>query len=361
MTVVNRLAMVALLSAGFVPCITGSASAAPADGPAEVAPPSGSETPSSPVSEPSAPSGATPDVSAPAEADGPAGAPEAAAPADEAAVPEAPPPAEAPAEPPAEATTEPSSREGSDVATAGEAESPAPGPEKSDAIDPDLLSGGDEEPSTPPPPASRRVVQDPAAYEAAMQAAYAAEYRPAHNPARLHVGARVLFANAGGDNEVGGRLGGAQVDVGQTWNRVGYALTGSAWGGRVVLSDRVAEMNALFGAGPTLTFGRTALQQRGMIDLRVGYDFMYGVVNQRTSTGTVVAPQDDSNIVLEQTENLLPHGPRAMLQLGLLSPVRRNYHHGFGIVFGYQGLVGSLRGELPFTHMLVTGLQWWMG
>lgn len=355
----SRIGLAALLGASLVPCLTGSAWAAPADAPADVATPeapTATETPSAAGSETPSATEAAPD----APADPTAGPPsEAAAATDDAAVPEAPPPAEAqPEAPPADETE----REGSDAVAAEEAESPSTGPEKSDTIDPDLLAGEASEPASPPPPTTRRVVQDPGAYEAALLASYDAEYRPADNPGRLHVGARVLFANAGGDNDIGGRMGGAQVDVGQAWNRFGYALTASAWGGRILLNDRVAEMNGLFGAGPTLTYGRTALQQRGMIDLRLGYDFMYGVVNQRTDTGAVVAPVgNDSGVVFEQTENLLPHGPRAMLQLGLLSPVKRNYHHGFGVVFGYQGLVGSLRGDLPFTHMLVTGFQWWMG
>ncbi|MGH1348511.1 MAG: hypothetical protein ACRBN8_43595 [Nannocystales bacterium] len=288
----------------------------------------------------------------------PASPPAAGAPESATAVPEAPPAAE---DEGAVSAAEETPREATATSAEIEAERPTTGQEKSDAIDPDLLSGDTEEPAPPPAPTARTVVHDPGAYDAALAKAYADEYRPADNPGRLHVGARALFANAGGDSEIGGRMGGMQVDVGQAWNHFGYAATASAWGGRVLLGDRVAEMNALFGIGPTITLGRSALQQRGMIDLRLGYDFMYGVVNQRSQQATIVAPQDDSAFALEQTENLLPHGPRAMLQLGLLSPKRRNYHHGMGIVFGYQGLVGSLRGDLPFTHMLVTGLQWWMG
>jgi len=354
---VNRLAWTALVGAGFVLCSTGSAVAAPADSPTDIAAPTPGETPSTPSAEPSAPAEAAPGspatepgaVPTPPTAEGP--------PKDVAAVPEAPPAAED--ESPAPAAEE-KPREGTATSTAGEAESPTPGPEKSDEIDPDLLAGDAEEPVATPTPTTRTVVHDPGAYDAALARAYSDEYRPADNPGRLHIGARALFANAGGDKEVGGRMGGMQVDVGQAWNHFGYAFTASAWGGRVLMADRVGEMNALFGAGPTITLGRGALQQRGMIDLRLGYDFMYGVVNQRSEGATIVA-QDDSAFTLEQTENLLPHGPRAMLQLGLLSPKRRNYHHAMGVVFGYQGLVGSLRGDLPFTHMLVTGLQWWMG
>lgn len=362
MDVATRLATVAILSASFVPCITGSASAAAAQPPAETPAAAPSKTTSATVPEPAAPAPAPESpAEAPAEATGPAEASGATDAPEGVAVPDAPPTAAAAEEEPASTESADSAREGSDVPAATEAESPAPGPEKSNAIDLDLLSGDASTSTTTPRPRTRTVVRDPGAQEASIAAAYDAEYRPAHNPALLHVAARGLFAYAGGDNDVGGRLGGVQVDVGQNWNRIGYAVTASAWGGRVLLSDRVAEMNALVGIGPSLTLGRTALQQRGMIDLRLGYDFMYGVVNQRTETGTVLAPQDGASIALEQTENLLPHGPRAMLQLGLLSQTRRRYHHGFGVVFGYQGLVGSMRGELPFTHMLVTGLQWWMG
>lgn len=355
---VNRLAWKALVGAGFVLCGTGSAIAAPADSPADVAAPTGSETPSTPTPEPSTPAEAAPEAPAADPEASAAPIPTEEAPEGATAVPEAPPPAaEESTAPPAEETP----REGTATDMQGEAESPTPGPEKSSGIDPDLLSGDAVEPVSTPAPTTRTVVHDPGAYDAALAKAYADDYRPADNPGRLHVGARALFANAGGDNEVGGRMGGMQVDVGQAWNHFGYALTASAWGGRVLMADRVGEMNALFGAGPTITLGRSALQQRGMIDLRLGYDFMYGVVNQRSDGGTIIATQDDSAFALEQTENLIPHGPRAMLQLGLLSPKRRNYHHGMGVVFGYQGLVGSLRGDLPFTHMLVTGLQWWMG
>ncbi len=354
----NRLAWGALVGAGFVLCTTGSAVAAPAASPSEVVGPTAEETPSAPSAEPSSPAEAAPEspisdadaVPAPPASESAAEAP--------AAVPEAPPPG-GDEDPPIAAEETP--REGTATEPGSEAKSPKPGPEKSKGIRPDLLSADAEEPAETPTPTARTVVHDPGAYDAALARAYADDYRPADNPGRLHVGARALFANAGGDREVGGRMGGLQVDVGQAWNHFGYALTASAWGGRVVMADRVGEMNALFGAGPTITLGRGALQQRGMIDLRLGYDFMYGVVNQRSDAPTIIRPQDDSAFSLEQAENLLPHGPRAMLQLGLLSPKRRNYHHGMGIVFGYQGLVGSLRGELPFTHMLVTGLQWWMG
>ncbi|MEM6294643.1 MAG: hypothetical protein AAGA54_25435 [Myxococcota bacterium] len=360
MRTASRPRLLALTSASLVFCVTGSALAAPAtETPAPVAAPTTQAPPETPVEAP-ADAPAPAEVAAP-EAPPPAEAPAAEGPAEEAvpappaeaAVPE-PPAAAEPAEPAPTAETAPPS-EPSNVEQ-------DPAPENSGDISPDLLATEPEEPTpAPTPKATRTVTKDNGAYERALNAAYEERYRPADNPGRLHLAARGLFANAGGDGDIGGRMGGLQADVGQAWNRFGYALTASAWGGSILLSDRVAEMNGMFGIGPTLTLGRSALQQRGMIDLRIGYDFMYAVVNQRSSTATIVAPQDDGNFTIEQSENLLPHGPRVMLQLGLLSPRSRNYNHGVGIVMGYQGLVGSLRGELPFTHMLMTGLQWWMG
>lgn len=240
----------------------------------------------------------------------------------------------------------------------------APAEPAAPEIAPNLLESDEPEApaATPTPGPTRAKVEDDGAYDAAVAAAYNALYRPADNPGRLNVTARLLFANAGGNSKVGGRLGGLQADIGQSWNRFGYAATASLWAGRVVLNDRVAEMNTLVGIGPTLNYGRTALVGKGFLDLRLGYDFYYGVVNQQRSGPTVVAPQGDPNIALEQAENLLPHGPRAQLNLGLLGGNNyRKRFHGFGMSMGYQGLVGSLRGELPFTHMLTIGLSYWMG
>ncbi|MFO0634969.1 MAG: hypothetical protein U0168_19165 [Nannocystaceae bacterium] len=60
---------------------------------------------------------------------------------------------------------------------------------------------------------------------------YGPKFRPTHNPSRFNLVARLLFANAGGESSPGGRFGGATVDLGQSWNRFGYAATISAWGG----------------------------------------------------------------------------------------------------------------------------------
>ncbi len=351
-----------LVSASLVFSVTNIAWAAPADpgpsqsAPSEVAgPPGGSSGDVAPPATPEAkPTEVGSEAPPPAEAGGPAD-PAVAAGEEGGAVPTPPPAATedpAPATPPV--TTE---REGTNSAAPGD---PASGDSK---IAPDLLGGEPSSPETTPRPSSRTVVQDDGSRDAAIAAAYDRRYRPDQNPGRLAISARALFANAGGEGDVGGRLGGGQVDVGQGWNRFGYAVTATAWGGRVVMGDRSAEMNAMFGIGPTLNLGRTALQQRGLIDLRVGYDFMYGVVNERSGS-TIVAPSQSagSDVQLVAARNLIPHGPRAMLQLGLVSPGNhRRFFHGVGVLLGYQGLVGSLRDELPFTHMLMTGITWWMG
>jgi hypothetical protein len=253
-----------------------------------------------------------------------------------------------------------------DAATAPESPTAAessenPDPGSPPAVDPELLEG-EEETARPAPTTLSPAVHDDDARDAALAREYQDRYRPTENPGRFNLGVRTLFANAGGGSKIGGRMGGVQVDAGQSWNQIGWALTGQIWGGRVFLPDRVAEMNALIGGGPTLNLGRMALLGRGYLDLRVGYDFFYGVVNQRRENPTVVAPQSDPDVRLEQAENLAPHGIRVHLNMGLLSHANyRRYIHGFGLSMGYQGLVGSFRGNLPFTHMLTLGLSYWMG
>lgn len=308
------------------------------------APPSGDAAPDSPAENVTSPTAPAEDVPAPT---------------DDAAVPEA------PAEPatPGDPIEAPPTSEEADSAPQNAQPDPA---EAEGEIAPDLLGGETEEiaPVGPRRPTTLRPqVEDPGAREAALRRAYEAQVRPPDNPGRLNLGVRLLFANAGGQEDIGGRMGGAQVDVGQSWNNFGYALTTSAWAGRVFLPRETgAEMNAMFGAGPTVSLGRRALLHRGYLDLRLGYDVLYGVVNRRRDDPTVVAPQSDPDVALEQADNLIPHGPRATLNMGLMGPGNhRKYFHGFGVTVGYQGLVHSFRGDLPFTHMLTMGLSYWMG
>lgn len=271
---------------------------------------------------------------------------------EEAANPEAPAPAEeAPA--PAEATV---------------ADPPGPAPAEEAAIDPSLLDAEASDPLAPVATAPVRSTpssaegRSPEERDAAIEAAYANLYRPADNPLRLNVTGRMMFANVSGKERVNGRFGGAAVDIGPSWNRVGVAATLTGWGGRLQLpEDTGAEMNAMLGGGLTVGLGRLALQSRGFIDLRLGYDVFYGVVNQRSEAPPVVAPQSDPATIVATAENLLPHGPRVRMDLGLLGAGNRRFFHGLGFSIGYQALVGSFTGELPMANMLTLGFSYWMG
>jgi hypothetical protein len=97
------------------------------------------------------------------------------------------------------------------------------------------------------------------------------------------------------------------------------------------------------------------------VDFRIGYDIYYGAVNQARSGSALLATQGEDGLRVVQTENLVPHGPRARLDLGLMGAGNRRYFHGFGLSMGYQALVGSFRGDLPPTSMLTLGLSYWMG
>ena len=235
------------------------------------------------------------------------------------------------------------------------------------AIDPTMLDGGDADPVVGPQPASRSVeydTTDPEQAAAKLRSYYDNYFRGEEMRARLNVVAHLQFANVGSARtpQVGGRMGGASVDVGAAWNHFAVAGTLSGWGGAVYLPEETgAEMNTMFGGGPTLGYGRSALLGKGFFDLRVGYHLYYGVVNARRNGGTLVASQSDNAVLLAQTENITPHGPRVRADLGLISQARRKRFHAFGLTMGYQGLVHSLRGDLPRTHMLTLGLSYWLG
>ncbi|MEM9460197.1 MAG: hypothetical protein AAGF11_38845 [Myxococcota bacterium] len=237
------------------------------------------------------------------------------------------------------------------------------------AVDPTLLDSAEPEPEPVAPVATQPVSAgspsgiSPEERSAAIDAAYAARYRPDHNPARINIAGRVMFANVSGKERVNGRIGGASVDIGPAWNRVAVAATFSGWGGRIQLpEDTGAELNAMLGGGLTVGLGRLALMTHGYLDLRVGYDIYYGAVNQRSDAPLLVAAQDqDPRVVATLTENLLPHGPRARLDMGLIGSTNRRFFHGLGLSMGYQALVGSFRGEMPMSNMLTIGLSYWMG
>jgi hypothetical protein len=259
------------------------------------------------------------------------------------------------------AGTEPSPSPSETAAPPATAE-PAP------AVDPSLLDA--REPDSPAAGAARPVATQaagagasPEEQLAAIDDAYAARYRPPDNPVRLNIAGRLMFANISGQQRVNGRMGGGSIDVGPAWNRVGVSGTLTGWAGRVLLPPQTgAELNAMIGGGLTVGLGRLALLSHGFLDLRLGYDVFYGVVDQRSSAPTILAPQaEDPQVVAELTQNLMPHGPRVRLDLGLMGAANRRYNHGFGLSMGYQALLGSFRGDLPMTSMLTIGLSYWMG
>lgn len=328
---------------------------APAQGP-PVADPAPAGPP--PASDVSGPSGA--DTGSPPATEGaPPAADEAAtAPAAE-AVPEGTDPTAVP-EPPAEAPPE----------VAADAEPAATEPEPAEpAVDPSLLDSDQSETAPVGPAPSPRTVEydmdDPEQAAAQLRAEYANRFRNDGLGGRLNVTAHLQFANMGSRRSpgVGGRMGGGSVDIGAAWNHISVAGTLAGWGGRFYLPEESgAEMNAMFGGGPTLGYGRLALLGRGFFDVRVGYHFYYGVVGARRDGPTVVASQDPGGgVTLTQTENLLPHGPRVRVDMGLLSHANRRYFHAFGLTMGYQGLVHSFRGDLPVTSMLTLGISYWLG
>lgn len=211
-----------------------------------------------------------------------------------------------------------------------------------------------QHPSERPPGPVRSEAESAEAEDTAIAAMYRGLYRPPNNPGRFNIVARAFYVLAGStDNTLSGRLGGISADLGQSFNKFGYAITAVGQFGSVLHTkpERETQTIALVGGGPTLSLGRLALLQRGFLDVRVGYDFFAAptrliVDNMATADGMRV-----------------PHGPRLSLNMGLLgdSARARKLFHGFGLSIGYQALVGSLRGEWPVTNMLQFGLVYWGG
>src|SRR5690606_19392934 len=114
---------------------------------------------------------------------------------------------------------------------------PSPPPADADTVAPELLDAEDVDDDPVPPPVIPAQESEETSYDAALARELALLYRPPHNPGRLAVTARLMFANIGANDHVGGRMGGLQADVGQSWNFIGYGLTASLWAGRVVLDD----------------------------------------------------------------------------------------------------------------------------
>lgn len=271
----------------------------------------------------------------------------------------------APAEPPP--ASDPSAATTVETAPApAPAEAPGSAPAAPGTISEDMLDAAPPTAATPAKPAAAptpaAVPTTPATDEEEMESAAeirsAARFHPTHDPGRFNLVARGLFANAGSGSLPGGRFGGVSVDLGQSWNRFGYAATVSAWGGRFGLSQSgTRQVNALVGIGPTVGLGRIAIIGHGFLDLRVGYDFFYGAMNRRSDTRVSA-----NSVDVSPSKSVIPHGPRVRLDLGLMShDASRRFFHGCGFSMGYQALVGSLKGPMPTTHMLTIGLVYWMG
>lgn len=181
-------------------------------------------------------------------------------------------------------------------------------------------------------------------------------YRPAANPGRFTAVPRLTYTVLGSvDGTISGRTSGISVDLGQSWNTIGYAITLTANLGDINLrADDKVKSAAMLGGGPTLNLGRLALLQRGYLDLRGGYDFFFApaYVPRGVTDPTVVA------------QAIAPHGPRLQIHMGLmLNPgrVRRTFQ-GVGVTVGYQALVGSfVGGRMPLTSVMMFGLSYWIG
>lgn len=191
-----------------------------------------------------------------------------------------------------------------------------------------------------------------AAEDEAIAAVYRDMFRPKSNPGRFHLVARAQYAiGSSFDGTLSGRTGGAQVDIGQSFNFIGYAASLRAEGGAIDFGENSrSQLTGILGGGPTLGLGRLGMLQRGYIDLRLGYDFLYAPARQR---------QDDGGV--KPLPGLVLHGPRGQLSLGLLiNPGRsRRLFHGVGVSLGYQVFVGAFRGDIPASQFLQFGLHYW--
>ena len=349
----------------WAPYLTPSlALAAPSPGPTAAAPPPvqrpstgpTATTPASPgggaasgtTAAPGGPSGPPPTAVAPgtqpdaqpAPAPTSASAPATTAPEAGAVVPTAPAPVDPPPGDPAELP--------------GPAAPAAPAPATPGLAEQLLGPSVNQHPTERPPTRVRSEEESAEAEDQAIAAMYRSLYRPSTNPGRFNIVARGVYVLAGSrDNSMQGRLGGLSADIGQSFNKFGYAVTLVAQFGNLLhtTKDRQEQTIALVGGGPTLSLGRLALLQRGFLDVRVGYDFFAGPTRQIVDN----APIADGIRA--------PHGPRVSLNMGLLTngARARKLFHGFGLTLGYQALVHSLRGDWPVVNMLQFGIVYWGG
>jgi hypothetical protein len=182
---------------------------------------------------------------------------------------------------------------------------------------------------------------------------YAQIYRPKHNPPRLYFAARAAFAMAGTSTGIGGgRMGAANVELGQTWNFIGYGIGAAVYGGGLTFGENGVEKFAglLVGGGPSVGLGRLGLFGRGYFDARLGYNFFYAPVSS-TRVGMIDPP------------DAAPHGPKVQFDAGLLfhDSESRRFRHGIGMNLGWQLLVHSFAGEYPVLNTFTVGLGYFFG
>jgi hypothetical protein len=186
-----------------------------------------------------------------------------------------------------------------------------------------------------------------------MRNYYARIYRPPENPSRLYLGARGAYALAGTTNsEGGGRMGFGNVELGQTWNYIGYALGATIMAGDLTFGDYgVAKYGGvLVGGGPSLGLGRLGLFGRGYLDFRVGYNFFF-------------APVSSTRPELSNPPDASPHGPKVQVDAGLLlhDSESRRFRHGLGATIGWQMLVHTFTGEYPRVNTFIVGFGYFFG
>lgn len=231
---------------------------------------------------------------------------------------------------------------------------PAPAPASPGMAESLLGPSVNQHPTTRPTTKVMTEEESIEADDAAAAALYRDLYRPQKNPGRLNISARLLYGILGSpDNTLSGRLGGLTADIGQSFNKFGYALTVVAQFGSVTHSipGRQTQSIGMFGGGPTLSLGRLGMIQRGMLDVRVGYDFLIAPTRLITDG---VATGDGIRV---------PHGPRVALNMMLLTNAarQRRLFHAFGFTIGYQALVHDFKGQLPFANVLQFGMVYWGG
>lgn len=342
-----RPATVALI--GVAIFATGAHAAAAAPVPVQPAPPPSTPAPVAPAPTTPAPtaSPSAPPVQRPTTAPVTSTSPAPTAP-----TPSAQPALTTPTAPPPSTPPDPAAAPGSpDAALQPE---PTPTPATPGLAESLLGPSVNQHPTTPPARYVPTEEESIEAEDAAAAALYRDLYRPKTNPGRLNINARLVYGILGSaDNTFSGRMGGLTADIGQSFNKFGYALTLVAQFGNLqhTVEGRNTQSIGLFGGGPTLSLGRLGLIQRGMLDVRVGYDFL--VAPTRLIVDSV--PIGDGIRV--------PHGPRIALNMALLTnPGRqRRMFHAFGFTIGYQALVHDLKGQLPFANVLQFGMVYWGG